>query len=287
MTEQATGDQAPRDLPGGGFVETAGAGARALAASAGALVPPYVIAALALLGLQFAANLGYGRIAPNNPAVVPLVLILGLLPTLAGSVLAATTAVVVAARLAGAPAALARGLTETRARPRAVGAAALLAAMLALLVVVLPPSLIPGAVQFLAIFVTVAAVLVGPPLVVQALMLERLAFKEALARARLLGAGHFGRIFAYLFVLAFMVQLLASVATQATFAGGRALGLPETASGWLAIGVNQVMVWLMHAYLAVVALVCYLDLRVRKEGLDRATLRAELEANGLTGPRRG
>ena len=286
--EPLPAEQGPpvRDLPGGGFVDIVGAAGRALKDAAGVVVPLYLGAGLVLLGLQFAANLGYGRLRPDSPALVPIVLVLGLLPPLVGSVLAGVTAVAAGGRLAGGDPGLRYALSTLGERRRDVGAAALLAAMLALFVVVLPPALVPGVADLVSILVTIAAVLIGPPLVMQAVVLERLRFQQALARARLLWQGHLGRVFLYLFVLAFLAQLLAALATQAVFAGGRAgLGLPRPAAGWLAVGVNSALLWLTYAYLAVVALLCYLDIRVRKEALDLQGWRAELERNGVIGPR--
>ena len=125
----------------------------------------------------------------------------------------------------------------------------------------------------------------GPPLVAQALAVERVPLRAALRKARLLAAGNMLRVFVYLLnvslgigVVAFMVVgTLIELTRQA----------PEAATSIVLAVVQGIVLGLLIAYLACVQTVMYLSLRAGKEGYDAAALEAELDEGGANGPALG
>jgi len=131
-----------------------------------------------------------------------------------------------------------------------------------------------------------------------AIMLERLPLSRAIGRAWSLVKGHFWRTFGILLLITVMVQVASSVVSApfsiaASFGG--VLANPagdELTSLWVLLGANvltiavTVVVGAIGAVLlsAATALI-YLDLRMRKEGLDLELQRfVELRASGATAP---
>lgn len=118
----------------------------------------------------------------------------------------------------------------------------------------------------------------GPPVVVQAIVWERLRFRDAGPRAKNLFSGHWGRVLSALLVLSLgpvLVQL-AVLPLIGTF-------FPDSADGDLAtsvwaslvIALTSAPVWLFTAAAGTTA---YLDLRARFEELDHAALATEARA---------
>lgn len=200
--------------------------------------------------------------------------------TVCGTLLAAIAVVVFVEQIAGRRAGADAGWRRTRAKLGHVVVSALYVAMPLLVL-----DLFLGRITE---FVLLPAVL-GPPVLVQAIVWEHLDFRDAATRAKNLLAGSWGRVISGLLLItlgAALVQLLVlGVAGEL---------LPRASSGvaaavWQAIFVvvTTALVWLFAAAASTVA---YLDLRARFEELDHAGLSAEAEAlvpssqPGLTGP---
>ncbi|HYO61540.1 MAG TPA: hypothetical protein VEU29_06550 [Actinomycetota bacterium] len=132
----------------------------------------------------------------------------------------------------------------------------------------------------IAQYLVVPAVL-GPPVLVQAIVWERREFRDAATRAKNLLAGSWLRVVAALLVLALAPALL-----QGLLNGIAAAFLPEAedldlaTSIWsvLILMVTMAPVWLFTAAAGTVA---YLELRARSEQLDHAALAAEAETRLL------
>ncbi len=114
--------------------------------------------------------------------------------------------------------------------------------------------------------------LLGPPVLAHVLAVEAKSFPEAVARARMLLGGNWGRVLITLLNIAFVLGILQlvllsfSVALLAE-AGGLAV--------LLLTFIQTLIAAIALPYLASAAFVTYLDLRVRNEDLDWAGLAAE------------
>lgn len=135
-------------------------------------------------------------------------------------------------------------------------------------------------------------------LVPTAIMLERLPLGAAIRRAWTLVSGYFWRTFGILLLITVMVQIAASIiSTPFSFVAGFSGALVNPAGDdltgiWLLIAANivtiavTVVVGAIGAVLtsAATALI-YIDLRMRKEGLDLELQRfVELRASGASAP---
>lgn len=196
-----------------------------------------------------------------------------MLSTIAGTLLAAIAATVYLERLAGRSPGADAGWRRLKPMFGHAMVAALYLAMPLLLLV-----LFLGEITNILLL----PALLGPPVLVHAIVWEQLEFREAAGRAKNLLAGNWARVISALFVLAVgpaLVQILA-------------LGLLENflpdltdadlAAGlWAAIvvAVATAPVWLFTTAAGTVA---YLDLRARFEELDRDALVAEAEKAAAT-----
>lgn len=198
-----------------------------------------------------------------------------MLSTVVGTLLAAIAAPVFAEQLAGRRAGADTGWRRTRPKLGHVVVSSLYVAMPLLMLVLF--------VGQITQFVLLPAVL-GPPILVHAIVWEHLDFRDAATRAKNMLAGHWGRVVSSLLVLAVgpaLVQLL----------GLALLGevLPEVQSGdligplWvaIAIAVTTAPVWMFTAGAGTVG---YLELRARFEDLDAQGLQAEAEALSVPAP---
>lgn len=124
--------------------------------------------------------------------------------------------------------------------------------------------------------------LLGPPILVHAIVWEQLDFRGAATRAKNLLSGHWGRVVSALLVLALgaaLVQLTALTLLSVALPDLNESGL--VGSLWVSIvaGVFTAPVWLFTAAAGTVA---YLDLRARFEELDHDGLVAEADAVAAT-----
>lgn len=134
--------------------------------------------------------------------------------------------------------------------------------------------------QFIQILVLPAVI--GPPILVQAIVWEGRDFRDGATRAKNLIAGHWGRVTSAMLVLALGPALFQIVAL--TVLGGLLPGLDGSQlsdSLWatLAIAATTAPVWMFTAAAGTVA---YLDLRARFEELDHSALVAEAETAAAT-----
>lgn len=114
----------------------------------------------------------------------------------------------------------------------------------------------------------------GPLIFIQVIALEELGLRDALARGRVLLAGHWARLFLYLI----------SVGVGLGVAGATILGgVYEIASGWLTpLGAELVIYWLNpviaalgEPFLAALGVVLYHDLRARRGEVPEPGAEAE------------
>jgi hypothetical protein len=185
--------------------------------------------------------------------------------TVCGTLLAAIASVVFAEQLAGHRAGADFGWKRLRPKLGHVVVSALYVSM-PLLVLVL---FLGRRSEFLLL-----PALLGPPVLVQAIVWEHLDFRDAAVRAKNLLAGSWIRVIAALLLLALgaaLVQLLV-LGVVTGFVPGTGLA----ASIWVTAAViaTTAPVWLFSAAAGTVA---YLDLRARFEELDHASLSAEAE----------
>lgn len=199
-----------------------------------------------------------------------------MLSTVFGTLLAAIAAPVFVEQLAGTRIGSDEGWRRVRPRFGHVVVAALYVAMPLLTLVLFLGQITQ--------FVLLPALL-GPPILVQAVVWERLVFRDAATRAKNLLSGHWGRVISALLLLALGPALLQIVVLPLV---GQLL--PESADADLAgslwatlvIAVTSAPVWLFTSAAGTVA---YLDLRARFEELDHAELTAEAgEPRGAPSP---
>ena len=110
---------------------------------------------------------------------------------------------------------------------------------------------------------------VGPPILIQVVTLEQRALGDAWAGTRDLLAGHWGRIVMYLLNVAIVAGIVPLVLLSSLELATR------RADDMLRLGtftfLQSLLLGLLVAYLALVQVVCYLDLRERRgadAGLD-------------------
>jgi hypothetical protein len=127
--------------------------------------------------------------------------------------------------------------------------------------------------------------LLGPPVVVQAIVWEQLAFRDAATRAKNMMAGSWGRVLSALLVLALgpaLVQIFVLPLVGELLPDARDTDLAGSLWATIVIAVTSAPVWLFTAAAGTVA---YLDLRARFEELDEAGLAAEEAERVVEAPR--
>ncbi len=193
-----------------------------------------------------------------------------ILATVAGSVLAGIASVVFVGELCGTRVSSGHGWRRLKPRFGHVVVAALYVSMpLLTLLLFLGP----------VVRYVLLPALLGPPVLVHAIVWEQKEFREAAVRAKNLLAGNWGRVVSTLLLLALGAALLQimifALAAEVLPAGG-GLELP----GSLLVDVLVTgPVWLFTAAASTVA---YLDLRARSEELDADGLAAEAESLAAT-----
>ena len=124
--------------------------------------------------------------------------------------------------------------------------------------------------------------ILGPPILVHAIVWEGKDFRDAATRAKNLLTGHWGRVVSALLVLAIgpaLVQIVALTSLGELLPGLDGEQLADSLWATLAVAVTTAPVWLFTTAAGTVA---YLDLRARFEELDHDALVAEAKAVGAT-----
>jgi len=191
-----------------------------------------------------------------------------MLLTVAGTLLAAVAAPVFLTELSGRRTGGDTGARRTRAMLGHVVVAALYLAMPLLVLVLFLGRIMQ---------VLVLPALLGPPVLVHAIVWERLEFRNAATRARNLLAGQWGRVFSALLVLAVgpaLVQILVLIALGELLPDLGAEGAVGSLSATIIVALATAPVWLFTSAAGTVA---YADLRARVEELDAEGLSAEAE----------
>ncbi len=192
-----------------------------------------------------------------------------LLLTLAGTLLVAVAAPVFLTQLAGR-----RAGTDTggrRLRPmlgHVIVSALYLAMPLLLLVLFLGPIM----------RVLLLPAVLGPPVLVHAVVWERLEFRDAATRAKGLLSGQWGRVLSALLVLALgpaLIQIAALTTLTLVLPNLDDAGFVGSLWATIIVALATAPVWLFTSAAGTVA---YADLRARAEALDPDTLRVEAEA---------
>ena len=249
-----------------GFLGVVGAATRLYRRNIGRLLRPYLTFTLGISMLTSLAQtfLVDGGRAGVGPALVSFVSLL--LFVFGASVLASTAAVVMTDDLAD----------RTTAGWQA--GARLKRVRIPLAIAAIYSAMIIGALAFLPVlgFILFLPLFLGPPILAQVIAIEGAPTPEALPRSRFLLAGHTVRVFGYLVSICLGWSLANFLVTTIVLLPGGALGEggQRVASGV----VSGVVLGLLLPWLAAAALACYLDLRVRKDDLDLATLRRERPA---------
>ncbi len=135
-------------------------------------------------------------------------------------------------------------------------------------------------------------------LVPTAIMLERLPLRDAIRRGWTLVTGHFWRTFGTLLLITVMVQVASSV-VSAPFSFAASFGTvlvnpagDDLTNIWLLLGANVLTIAVTvvvgaigSVLLSAATALIYIDLRMRKEGLDLELQRVvELRASGASAP---
>ncbi|MDQ3952916.1 MAG: hypothetical protein M3279_08155 [Actinomycetota bacterium] len=192
-----------------------------------------------------------------------------LLLTIAGTLLAAVAAPVFLADIAGHRAGSDTGGRRLRPMLGHVIVSALYLAMPLLLLVLF----LGGIMRVLLL----PAVL-GPPVLVHAIVWERLEFRDAATRAKNLLSGHWGRVLSALLVLAVgpaLIQIVGLTTLSLVLPDLDDAGFVGSLWATIIVALATAPVWLFTSAAGTVA---YADLRARAEELDRETLRAEAAA---------
>lgn len=124
--------------------------------------------------------------------------------------------------------------------------------------------------------IVIVPMLLGPPILAHVIVVETKPFPEAVARARVLLGGHWGRALITLLNVAFILGILQLVLlslSAAALAGAGGIGLVVLTL------IQTLIAALALPYLAAAGFVLYLDLRVRNEDLGWARLAAERTHN--------
>jgi hypothetical protein len=167
---------------------------------AGTFLCAYAVLALLSLGGSGSGD----AVAVLLGTVLPLTL-----HAILGSVATAVAVALMYDAHGGSPTSVREAAAALGALWREIAAAALVAGLVSLLFV-LPPLSILSAFLGLALF----AALHGPPMVVEAVVIERLGLVQAWARARALLRGNWTRLLLYLLTAALGVRLLEGIVTS-------------------------------------------------------------------------
>lgn len=191
------------------------------------------------------------------------------LSAVAGTLLAAVAAPVLIEQLSGRRIGADAGWRRMRPNLGYIVVSALYVAMpLLMLVLFLGP----------IIQVLLLPAVLGPPVLVHAIVWEDLDFRDAATRAKNLLAGHWGRVISALLVLAIgpaLVQIVTLTLLGELLPGLDGAQLTDSLWATLAVAATTAPVWLFTTAAGTVA---YLDLRSRFEELDHAGLVAEATA---------
>jgi len=126
----------------------------------------------------------------------------------------------------------------------------------------------------------------GPPLVAQALAVERVGMRASLRRARTLAAGNSLRVFVYLLNVSLGIGVVAFMVVGTLIELTRRA--PEAPTALVLAVVQGIVLGVLIAYLACVQTVMYLSLRAEKEDFDDEALRRQLDVDGgASGPALG
>lgn len=192
-----------------------------------------------------------------------------------GTVLAAIAATVFIERLAGRPTGSDAGWRRFRPKAGHVVVSALYVAMPLLVLVLFLP---------IGRIVLLPAVL-GPPVLVHAIVWEGLPFRDAATRAKNLLTGHWSRVASALLVItsgSALVLILVLALLSLVLPDLDATGLVGSPWPSIVAGAVSAPIWL---FVAAAGTVAYLDLRARFEELDHAGLAAEAgEPSGAPSP---
>jgi hypothetical protein len=123
----------------------------------------------------------------------------------------------------------------------------------------------------------IVPMLVGPPIALQAMVLEGTPFRGGLVRLRALMKGSWTRMPMYLFTIALGLGIVQLLAFQGLARPILAVSSDTLARVLLAV-TSAVVPAIVLPYQAAAQLVAYFDLRARMEGLDHAQLVAERQA---------
>ena len=215
-----------------------------------------------ILGLQFASFVAARATSESDALANSLAYIMPIiLYVVIGSLASGAIAAIIGAHLAGADhVSLGTGLRAVRAVLKDALAASLLAALVCLLL------------TFILFFTTLLFLpfFYGPILVMQAIVIQKVPFNQAVARARALARGSTGRMIGY----AFVISLSAWVIPVAIL--GILDRLDPPGFPWAYAPIQMLVKGNAAAFVAVTAAVMYFDLRMRKEDYGTKELRAEL-----------
>lgn len=188
------------------------------------------------------------------------------LSAVSGTLLVAVAAPVFVEELSGTRAGADTGWRKLRPNLGYVVVAALYVAMPLLMLVLFLGQIIQ---------VLVLPAVLGPPVLVHAIVWEGRDFRDGATRAKNLLSGNWGRVVSALLVLAIgpaLVQIVTLTMAGELWPGLDGSSLSDSLWATLAIAVTTAPVWLFTAAAGTVA---YLDLRARFEKLDHAALAAE------------
>lgn len=230
----------------------------------GALIRLYLAIFLPLaflrVGIQVLLRLTTSALA----AQVILTLTSIVLVALAGSFALHCATVILADGVSGRAISAGAAAGSLRGRSRDLVSAGLLVGMLSIAALFLPFGPLGSMV--------IVPMLLGPPVLAHVIAGEGKSFPEAVARARMLLKGNWGRVLVTLLNVAFVLGILQLVLLSlsvALLAGAGGLAL------LLLTLIQTLIAAIALPYLAATAFVAYLDLRVRNEDLDWAGLAAE------------
>ena len=259
--EPARGD-APKWPDAGSLGAVYGSTFSLIGARVKPIIATFVVASAATLFLQYGsvilarANRDSDALATTLAYIVPVILYVVI-----GSLAAGAVAGIVAAHLAGnEPVTIVTGVRALRAVMKDALAASLLAALLCLLV------------TFVLFFMTLLFLpfFYGPLLVIQTVVVQRIPFNKALARARGLARGRALRMIGY----ALMISISAWVIPVAVI--GLLEQMDPPGFPWAYAPIQILIEGGAASLVAVAGAAMYFDLRMRREDYGSADLRAEL-----------
>lgn len=199
-------------------------------------------------------------------AQIPVALVvLSVLPVVLGSMAVAASASAFEDAVIGEKPTWGRAFSHAASRWRELLTAGLLVSMISLFT------------SFLPLGPALAYAVLGPPILVHVIMLERATFQEAFPRSRELLAGQWGRATIYLAGWATLLWVI-----ESTVAFGISEALDSMSDDGLAVFLAAFSAVTRSFWLPLLAgamFVMYLDLRVRLEQLDVEQMREQVEAS--------